>query len=348
MQSSLSNATIAAAERLRTCYSGQTCNWEHFYKPKQQMLNFATRYHLVYPALGYFFEIKQHPDRTDRIRPLLDTIYRGLLDPRCWEYWHTELGETTWPLRERNLTYAGRLATFIGFYIDTFGEPPAPTIELDDHTTTYHELSRSLWEQMTKSPSCGVSCYHHQSMLMCNAHLLINNVLHDRLFGTNFRSANSEWLGTVENHLVRDERSGPLFFFGTQSDSPEPVEENFSVGADFWSLFLMSSIVPERVAEWFRLEQRNIINEDKTAYVRVADWEPQMEFSSDELASAWAFCLAKELDEPELAAKLQRYLEPQILEGCDLDPYISGLYILGDRLEPGAFRRFVNGESATP
>ena len=40
---------------------------------------------------------------------------RGLLEPRCWRYWHDELGETGWPLQERNLTYAGWLATFIGF-----------------------------------------------------------------------------------------------------------------------------------------------------------------------------------------------------------------------------------------
>ena len=42
-------------------------------------------------------------------------MYRGLLEPHCWRYWHDELGETGWPLQERNLTYAGRLATFIGF-----------------------------------------------------------------------------------------------------------------------------------------------------------------------------------------------------------------------------------------
>jgi hypothetical protein len=38
--------------------------------------------------------------------------------------------------------------------------------------------AESLWKQGVASPNCGVSCYHHQSMVMCNAHLLINNVLH--------------------------------------------------------------------------------------------------------------------------------------------------------------------------
>ena len=153
------------------------------------------------------------------------------------------------------------------------------------------------------------------------------------------------WLETIDEHLVRDETSGPLFYFGTQADSPEPIERNRSVGADFWSLFLMSSIVPERVVEWFRRAHRNIVREGETAHVQVADWEPQMEFSSDELASAWAFCLAKELEELDLAARLQRYLEPRVLQGFELDPYISGLYLLGDKLETGHFRSLINGGS---
>ncbi len=345
MRAQSGKAASVAEERLRLCYGGETCDWNRFYEPKQQMLNFATRYHLVYPALGYFLEIKRKPGLKGRIRPLLDTIYRGLIEPRCWMYWHTELEETTWPLQERNLTYAGRLATFIGLYIDAFDEPPMQQIELDGQVTTYRELSRNLWEQMTTSPSCGVSCYHHQSMLMCNAHMLINNVLHDRLFGTDFASANPPWLGTVEDHLIRTEKNGPLFFFGTQADSPEPVEENCAVGADFWSLFLMSAILPERVAEWFRLEQRNIVRDGKTAHVQVAAWEPQLEFSSDELATAWAFCLAKELGELDLATCLQEYLQPRILEGFELDPYISGLYLLGDGLERRAFGNLINGRN---
>lgn len=93
--------------------------------------NFASRYHLVYPALAYFVQMKREPAEARRLRPQLDTMYRGLLAPRCWSYWHEELGESTWPLQERNLTFAGRLASFIGFYIDAFGEPPAETIEVD-------------------------------------------------------------------------------------------------------------------------------------------------------------------------------------------------------------------------
>ena len=345
MQSLTGNATSAAEERLRLCFSGDNCNWERFYEPKQQMLNFATRYHLVYPALVYFLEAKQHPDRIERIRPLLDTIYRGLLDPRCWSYWRAELNETTWPLQERNLTYAGRMATFNGLYVDAFGEPPAKRIALDGRTTAYSELSKSLWKQMSNSPSCGVSCYQHQSMLMCNAHMLINNVLHDRLFGTSFGAANAAWLGTVQEHLIRADENGPIFFFGTKPNSPEPVEEMCSVGADFWALFLMSSVIPECVVDWFRRAQRNIIREGESAHVQVADWEAQQEFSSDELATAWAFCLAKELGEPDLAARLQRYLEPRLLEGFELDPYVSGLCLLGDGLKPGAFRRLINNGS---
>lgn len=348
MQPTLSDATSAAANRLCDCYAGDVCDWKRFYRPRKQMLNFATRYHLVYPALAYFVGLKRDPSRADRVRSKLNTIYRGLLDSRCWTYWHTELNERTWPLQERNLTYAGRLATFIGFYVDAFGEPPADRIEIDGRSTTYSDLSRNLWQQMSESPSCGVSCYHHQSMVMCNAHMLINNVLHDRLFGTSFATSNTDWLTTVEKNLLRDDDVGPLFFYGTEPDKPTPITGKRAVGADIWALFLMSGIVPSRVSEWFERCQRNIIDDGDTAHVEVEAWEPENEFSSNELATAWAFCLARELGQDDRAERLRRYLCPKVLEGFELDPYISGLFLLGDRLEAGAFRGLVNGASGKP
>ena len=249
--------------------------------------------------------------------------------------------------QERNLTYAGRLATFIGFYIDAFGEPPAGRIELDGHATTYNDLSHNLWRQMTESPSCGVSCYHHQSMVMCNAHMLINNLLHDRLFGTDFAVANAAWLSTIEDNLLRGDETGPLFFYGTEADKPSPVVEKRALGADIWALFLMSGVIPHRVSAWFERWQRNIVREGERAFVRVAAWEEEQEFSSNELATAWAFCLTKELGQTQRADRLQRYLSPKVEEGFVLDPYISGLFLLGERLEAGAFRQLVNGASGT-
>ncbi len=49
----------------------------------------ATRYHLVYPALAYYALLQEQPGLADELRPKLDTMYRSLLDPRCWTYWHT-------------------------------------------------------------------------------------------------------------------------------------------------------------------------------------------------------------------------------------------------------------------
>ena len=337
------DAASAAAARLEACYCGHQCDWTRFYRPKKEMLNFASRYHLVYPALAYFIELKRDPSRAQTLRPQLDTIYRGLLDPRCWSYWHTELDETTWPLQERNLTYAGRLATFVGFYIDAFGEPPASRIEIDGRSMTYNELSHNLWRQMSASPSCGVSCYHHQSMVMCNAHMLINNVLHDRLFGTDFAASNAGWLGTVEKNLFRGADASPLFFYGTEANKPTPIREKRALGADIWALFLMSGVERGRVSEWFENWQRNIRHDGGAARVEVAAWEPEAEFSSDDLATAWAFCLAKELGQDDKAGSLRAGLVPKVAKGFELDPYISGLFLLGERLEKGGFHELVNG-----
>jgi diazepam-binding inhibitor (GABA receptor modulator, acyl-CoA-binding protein) len=326
--------------RLSACYSGTECAWESFYKPQSERANFATRYHLVYPGLAYYALIRRQPDLAPTLRPQLDTMYRGLLEPRTWSYWHRELGETSWPLRERNLTYAGRLATFIGFYIDAFGAPPAPSIELDGRSITYHELSEGLVQQAANSPSGGVTCYSHRAMTMCNAHLLINNVLHDRLYGTEYRSTNNLWLRTLETHLTRPEKEGPLFFFATQSNSC-CADDGLSLGVDAWTLFLMSSVVPDRVAKWFPDWRKNIkVNEDR-AYVEIPQKHRDIEFSSTELASAWAYCLAKELGHSRLAWQLRRTLEPQVESGFKLDPLISGLFLLGDVLEKGSFNALV-------
>lgn len=343
METTFDDPTSTAVERLALCYAGGACDWSRVYRPKWEKANFASRYHLVYPALAYFVELKRDPDRAGRLRPQLDAIYRALLEPRCWSYWHRELGEETWPLQERNLTYAGRLATFIGFYIDAFGTPPADRIEIDGRATTYEDLSRDLREQMTESPSCGVSCYQHQSMVMCNAHLLINNLLHDRLFGSRFAVANADWLAVVEDNLLRGEESGPLFFYGTEPNKPTPLLEKRALGADIWALFLMSAVMPDRISSWFERWQRNIVREGDHALVRVAAWEPEQEFSSNELATAWAFCLAKELGQADRAQRLRRFLAPKVKEGFALDPYITGLFLLGERLEAGAFHRLVKG-----
>jgi hypothetical protein len=337
-----SGVVTALLQKLERYYSGEECAWELFYQPRWERGNFATRYHLVYPALGYFILLKRQPHLSKVLQPQLDTMYRGLLHPRAWTYWHSELGETTWPLGERNLTFAARLATFVGFYTDTFGRPPAERIELDNHSTSYSELSESLWRQMQASPSHGVSCYHHQSMVMCNAHLLINNVLHDRLFATGFSSANEGWLATVEEDLLTREGQGPLFFFGTQPESRAPAEQK-SLGADIWSLFLMSGVVPERVRGWFDKWRDNLTVDSGRAWVEIAPSETKAEFSSTLLATGWAFALAKELGQPDLAAALRATMESGLGEDVALEPLLSGLYLLGEVLRPGAFHALVVG-----
>jgi hypothetical protein len=272
----------------------------------------------------------------------LETIYRGLLAERTWSYWHTELNEESWPLQERNLTYAGRLATFVGFFIDAFGEPPAEAIQLADRSTTYSALSQQLWRQMVASPSCSVSCYNHASMVMCMAHLLINNILHDRLFGTGYSAANAGWLDNVDKHLVKSTDTGAMFFYGTKPNDIAPVER-VSVGADIWTLFLMSGVVPERVSTWFAEWRRNITDDGDAAYVRVRPRDEETEFTSQELATAWAFCLAKELGEARLATMLERTLRQGAATGFALDPLLSGLYLMGHTLVPGDFHRLVRG-----
>ncbi len=347
MSTEANAALQAATRRLDRCYSGSECDWSLFYEPRLEMANFATRYHLVYPALGYFIQLKKQPGLAGAIRPKLDTMYRGLLARRTWSYWHKELSETTWPLQERNLTYAGRLASFIGFYIDAFGEPPAKSIELDGRTITYSALSESLCRQMTESPTCGVSCYHRESMVMCNAHMLINNIVHDRLFGTGYAAANKAWLSTVVDHLMTGETSGPMFFYGTKPDEAVAAAKKRSVGADIWTFFLMSGVEPDRVRIWFEDWQQNITYARDRAIIEISPRDHEIEFSSNALATAWAYCLTKELGQPDRADMFAKALRNDVVAGFEHDPLLSGLYVLGERLDSGDFHRLVNGLTAS-
>ncbi len=88
IQTTISDATAAALERLELCFSGPDCDWTRIYQPKDDSMAMGRRYHLAYSALGHFVALKRDPSRADKLRPQLDTIYRGLIDQRCWMYWH--------------------------------------------------------------------------------------------------------------------------------------------------------------------------------------------------------------------------------------------------------------------
>jgi hypothetical protein len=103
----------------------------------------------------------------------------------------------------------------------------------------------------------------------------------------------------------------------------------------------MSSVVPNKVSEWFGSWNHHITRVGGRAYVAVSARDAEVEFASNMLASAWTYCLAKELGELELAEMLRQTLEPGALWGFELDPLISGLYLLGELLEPGTFRELV-------
>jgi hypothetical protein len=172
-------------------------------------------------------------------------------------------------------------------------------------------------------------------------------VLHDRLFETKFSAANADWISSVEDNLLCDEETGSMFYFGTQPNKAAANVEKRAIGTDIWALFLMSGVVPERVSTWFESWQRNLVYEGDVAYVQVGDREPEEESSTKELATAWAYCLARELGQATRAERLRQYLSPKVGAGFDVDPYITGLFLLGERLETGAFHRLIYGAIGT-
>ena len=121
-----------------------------------------------------------------------------------------------------------------------------------------------------------------------------------------------------------------------------------AIGTDIWALFVMSGTVPEPVSEWFEGWQRNLVDEGEGAYVQVGAHEPEEESSTNELATAWAYCLAKELGQADRPERLRRFLLAKVGKGFEVDPYTTGLFLLGERLATGAFYGLINGVTRTP
>ena len=139
-----------------------------------------------------------------------------------------------------------------------------------------------------------------------------------------------------------------MFYFGTQPNKAAANVEKRAIGTDIWTLFLMSGVVPERVSAWFENWQRNLVIAGEGAYVRVGAREPEEESSTNELATAWAYCLAKELGQADRAERLRRYLGPRAVKGFEIDPYTTGIFLMGEHLETGAFYGLINGVTRTP
>lgn len=105
--------------------------------------------------------------------------------------------------------------------------------------------------------------------------------------------------------------------------------------------------MPERVSEWFESWQRNVVFEGDVAYVQVDELELEEESSTNEIATSWAYCLARELGQTDRAEQLRRYLAARAVKGFEIDPYTTGLFPMGEHLEKGAFYSLINGVSGT-
>ncbi|MBL4666590.1 MAG: hypothetical protein JKY04_04375 [Sneathiella sp.] len=82
MQTTMDHSTVAAAERLEQIFASPVVNWSRIYQSKDDSMALGNRYQLIYSALSYFIALKKDPGMADKLRPQLDTIYRGLVDPR--------------------------------------------------------------------------------------------------------------------------------------------------------------------------------------------------------------------------------------------------------------------------
>lgn len=70
-------ARAAVLQRLERCYAGAECAWNLFYQPRWERANFATRYHLVYPALVYFILLHYSVNRRS-LPPSAHSLTRSL------------------------------------------------------------------------------------------------------------------------------------------------------------------------------------------------------------------------------------------------------------------------------
>jgi hypothetical protein len=307
----------------------------------------------------------QHKSQPQVVKP---SLVQGVVETA-----HSRLGLSGGPLpldpcQQGNIQYSGHLASMLGFYQLLSGDDRYNRegfrlkAEVEGQKISfeysYSQLVERIHQQMTENHFGGVCCEPSRAYAACNNHACISNILHDRLYNTNFAEANAGWAAWVERKMLTSAGAIPLpapngllsVAYMPALKMTIPVSFNFT---DAWGFAFMAAWHPataQRVYPRFRKRLKTTIDGQKLTSVGLNE---SLEISTEALNTAFALVLAAEMGDTATAESLHRYLDanfaPQTNNGLYYAearpaPYVTALVALAEALPyAGSLYRLVNG-----
>lgn len=345
--------------------------WDGFYTTPYEERQLALRFQIAFAcmALGALcLRFDGNTQAQDRCRAAMVLLIERMMQRRVWAYWAIEAerhGLSPDPIKKGNIQYSGLLASMIGVFEAVGGDN-----RYDENFTllwtsneqfeySHHTLVETIWNQMDYNSHNGVESEPGRVYTSHMNGALLANALHDALHGSQYATANADWLDFVQRRLLlHGPRLAGRGVFGTvymtATRLPVTVGLNF---VDAWTLAFLAVLEPDlarkhsaRFLRGVRYQSGSPSPEatptttstttDTQAYVPTASVWQSREQADLALTNGFAYLLAVHLDDTELADALLNYadatLQPVEVEGkrhYDKSlavPFATALFALGE------------------
>jgi hypothetical protein len=334
--------------------------WEGFYHPAYAGSNLEYLFQIAFAGYALVAMQQQVPAWSGPGTPITDALLaltRRMLHPQVWRYWAARRPDPD-PIRQANIMYSGHTACLLSLAELLSGTPlyDSPFVldqpEQPIATYTHAGVAMAIHRQMVAAASHGVACEPGIIYVCCNNHAALSNILYDQCHpGEDLSAINADWLAWVQRRMVLAPWHGILpgppggilsAAHAAQRDFSYPFASNFT---DAWGLALMTPYAPDLARDLAPRLWRRLSRTRSSAYLPSMPLLTRAEASDVALNTGFAYILARELGETEIAESLHAWAEAQLaphtvaehawLTGTHSDLYTTALFALGGAIAPG-------------
>lgn len=227
------------------------------------------RYLIAFSAYAIAHAARQTPAWREPYRVALDGSIARMLQPVAWRDW-LEVWKRPSPLGPDNIMYTGHLVHMMTLYRHLFNDRKyeQPTTLTYDDGRTFETDVRSLSQAIAAQAAgnvdtagqhfYGVACEPGRVFVPCNTPHRANQLLFDRIYGTDLSSSNGAWVDWVKANMVHADTgvlSSLYWPFGANQQTPTGQLPRRDEGLDgiynAWSIWLLQAVDPTWAAELY-------------------------------------------------------------------------------------------------
>lgn len=319
-------------------------HWNGFYVTQLEHMAFGLRFQLAFASYA-LAALARHPavsfDEQARARDALAALITRMQQRRVWAYWAIRAAQydlTTDPVAHGNAEYSAHLAMMLGAYRaaggdDRFDEPFGLRWAPEEYYSySHHSLIETLAQQMRATPMHAVESTPEEIRVTCMCFVLWALRLYDQQHNTTYAALGDEWLAFVQKRLLaRAPRLlSPSVFIPTYQRRPRILSSAGMSVVDAQVLAALHPLYPDFTTPLVERFLRNIRHDNGHAYVPTNQTWERREVSDQTLATAFAYLLAVELDDHDLANALLAYTDATFAptDNQDQRSYTGGLSAL--------------------